>query len=352
MITFMSRCLTLAAALTLTVLASAGCSSTAQQNGAAAGDVVARVGDREITLAEVEKRWESQDPAAHAEAVQKLYDGRREAIDAFVAELLFAEAAEGKGLSPAAYEEAELSRRARQVTDADVTSFYQANIGEMQGRPLQEMAPLINRFLQDQFRASARQELIAELRSSGTPVEVLLDAPRRTVAVDAADPARGSASAAVTIVEFSDFQCPYCQRVSPTLKRLQETYGDKVRIVWKDFPLTQIHPEAFKAAEAAHCAGDQGKFWDYHDRLFANQQALAAGDLKRYASDMSLDMAQFNACLDTSKHAERVRSGVEAGNRLGVSSTPTIYINGRALSGAYPYETFVSIVDEELERLE
>ena len=78
----------------------------------------------------------------------------------------------------------------------------------------------------------------------------------------------------MTLIEFSDFQCPFCQRVAPTLKQLRDTYGDKVRIVWKDFPLTQIHPQAFKAGEAAHCAGDQGKFWEYHDRLFANQQEL------------------------------------------------------------------------------
>jgi protein-disulfide isomerase len=152
----------------------------------------------------------------------------------------------------------------------------------------------------------------------------------------------------VTLVEFSDFQCPFCQRVAPTLKQVKEKYGDKVRVVWKDFPLTQIHPQAFKAGEAAHCAADQGKFWEYHDRLFANQQALQPNDLKKHATDLGLDATAFASCLDTSKYGERVRDGVAEGSRLGVNSTPTIYINGRVLSGAQPFETFVSVIDEEL----
>jgi protein-disulfide isomerase len=178
----------------------------------------------------------------------------------------------------------------------------------------------------------------------------MIDAPRHEVAVAAADPVLGSTAAPVTIVEFSDFQCPFCQSVAPTLKRVRETYGDKVRIVWKDYPLTQIHPQAFKAGEAAHCAGEQGKYWEYHDRLFANQQALQADSLKKYAADLGLDTAKFNACVDTSKYGDRVREGVAQGSRLGVNSTPTVYINGRMLSGAQPYEAFVAIIDEELSR--
>ena len=132
------------------------------------------------------------------------------------------------------------------------------------------------------------------------------------------------------------------------MKRVRQTYGDKVHIVWKDFPLTQIHPQAFKAAEAARCAGEQGKFWEYHDHLFANQEALGIDALKKYAADVALDATRFASCLDSSKFAEQVRDGVAMGTRLGVSSTPTIYVNGRALAGAYPYETFVTLVDEEL----
>jgi protein-disulfide isomerase len=343
----MTKALALTAVLTLLA-----CSSSAQQSGTSSGsEVVARVGEREITLKQIEERWQKAEPAEHAEAFQKLYEGRRSALDEAIAEILFAEAAKGKGLSPAAYEEAELSKRAKAVTDADVASFYTSNLNEMQGKPLDSMAPLINRFLQTQNRAAARQALIAELQKSGPPVRVMLEAPRQLVAIEATDPSLGAGSAPVTIVEFSDFQCPFCQRASPTLKRVRQTYGDKVRLVWKDFPLTQIHPQAFKAAEAAQCAGEQGKFWEYHDRLFANQAALEPDALKKYAAEVSLDTARFGSCLDSSKFAERVRDGVAMGTRLGVSSTPTIFVNGRMLAGAYPYETFVTVIDEELEKL-
>ena len=310
----------------------------------------ARVGNRTITTKELDDRWRADDPASQAEATQKLYDGRRAALDAIIADQLLTEAAKKKGITAAAYELAEIGKRVTPVTDSDVTTFYHANVNQMQGRSLEVMAPAISRYLTEQQRDNARRELITELRKAGPEVRVLIDAPRRDVEIETSDPSLGRASAPVTVIEFSDFQCPFCQRVAPTIKRLCDTYGDKVRIVWKDFPLTQIHPQAFKAAEAAHCAGDQGKYWEYHDRLFANQQQLLPEDLKKHAADIGLDGAAFNACLDTSKYGERVRDGVAQGQRLGVNSTPTIYINGRMLSGAQPYETFVSVIDEELSR--
>ena len=335
-------------ALFLTVAATLlACSTAPAQQGS---DTAARFGDRTITVKELDDRWRAEDPAAQAEAVQTLYEGRRNALEVIVADSLIAEAAKGKGLSPDAFVEAEISRRTKPVTDGEVVSFYQANQSQMQGRPLDAMAPAIARYLEEQRRQEARQALVAELRKAAPPLRVMIDPPRYDVALASTDPAIGASSAPVTIVEFSDFQCPFCQRVAPTLKRVRETYGDKVRIVWKDYPLTQIHPEAFKAGEAAHCAGEQGKYWEYHDRLFANQQALAVDDLKKYAAELGLDAATFNACVDSSKYGERVREGVEQGNKLGVNSTPTLYINGRLLSGAQPYETFVAVIDEELSR--
>src|SRR6185295_9376207 len=184
----------------------------------------------------------------------------------------------------------------------------------------------------------------------GPEVRMLFDAPRHAIEVTADDPAIGPASAPVTLVEFSDFQCPFCQRVAPTLKQVKQKYGDKVRVVWKDFPLTQIHPQAFKAGEAGHCAAEQGKFWEYHDQLFANQQALMPDDLKKYAAAVGMDGARFNSCLDMSKHAEVVRDGVAQGNRLGINSTPTVFVNGRRVSGAQPYEMFAAAIDEELSK--
>ena len=345
MIAPMRRALLLTAVLSLF-----GCSSAPAAQQAAGGDAAARVGERVISNNELDDRWKALDPSGHAEAAQKAYDGRRSALEAIVAEALIAEAAKKKNMSPEAFEQAELKARIKPVGEADVVTFYQSNINQMQGRSLEVMTPAIRRYLQDQQTDAARSSLIAELRKSGPAVNVLFDAPRHEVEVTADDPSIGSSSAPVTLVEFSDFQCPFCQRVAPTLKQVKDTYGDKVRVVWKDFPLTQIHPQAFKAGEAAHCAADQGKFWEYHDRLFANQQALQPNDLKKYAADLGLDAAAFATCLDTSKHGERVRDGVAEGSKLGVNSTPTIYINGRVLSGAQPYEVIASVIDEELSK--
>jgi len=334
----------LALTAVITILA---CSSSPAQQGA--GDqAAARVGDRTITMKELEERWTKTDPAEHAEAVRKLYDGRRAALDDIISDMLITQAAKAKNMTPEAYLEAEVTKRARKVTDAEVVAFYQANVGQMQGRSLEQMSPAITRFLEQQEENGARQSLVAELKKSGPAVRIMLEAPRAEIALTSADPAIGNAKAPVTIVEFSDFQCPFCLRASPTIKRLRETYGDKVRVVWKDFPLTQIHPQAFKAAEAGHCAADQGKFWEFHDKLFGNQQALQPEFLKQYAKDAGMDAAAFETCLDSSKYAERVRDSVAAGSAVGVSSTPTVFVNGRMLEGAQPYEVFAAVIDEEL----
>lgn len=343
----MTRALVIAGAATLLACSPA---PAQQPTMPGPGDVAARIGDRSITVRELDAKWKEIDPSQNAEATQMIYDGRRSALEALVAESLLTEAAKGSGLSADAYVEAEIGKRVTAVTDQEVTSFYQGNISQMQGRSLEAMTPAITRYLTDQRRAQARDAIIAELRKKGPAVRVSLDAPRSTVTIAPGNPSLGSASAPVTLVEFSDYQCPFCGRVEPTLKQLRDTYGDKIRLVWKDFPLTQIHPQAFKAGEAAHCAGDQGKYWELHDVLFSNQQALMPDDLKRHAARIGLNADAFSQCLDSSKYGERVRDGVSEGGDLGVNSTPTIFINGRRLSGAQPYEAFVAIIDEELAR--
>ena len=347
MIRTMTRALLCTAAATLL----AGSTAPAQQpSSQGPADVAARIGDRPITIRELDEKWKQEDPAQNAEATQMVYDGRRAALEALIAESLLAAAAKSSGLSADGYLEAELGKRVKPVSDVEVSTFFTANASQMQGRPLEAMAPAITRYLTDQRRAAARDEILSELRKKGPAIRVSLDVPRVNVAVSAGNPSLGSASAPVTLVEFSDYQCPYCQRVEPALKRLRAVYGDKIRIVWKDFPLTQIHPQAFKAGEAAHCAGDQGKYWELHDVLFNKQQELQPDDLKRHAIELGLNATTFNQCLDTSKYGERVRDGVSEGGALGVNSTPTVFINGRRLSGAQPYEVFAAVIDEELAR--
>ena len=159
----------------------------------------------------------------------------------------------------------------------------------------------------------------------------------------------GPIDAPVTIVEFSDFQCPFCSRVIPTLKQIEESYGDKVRLVFRQFPLHRLHPQAQKAAEASLCADDQGKFWEMHDAMFADQRGLAVDSLKAKAAELELDTATFDECLDSGKYAERIETDLAEGAAVGVTGTPAMFINGRFLSGAVPYEQIAAVIDQELE---
>ena len=345
---------------TCAILVGLACSAPAQQPAAgqsqkpaptpSAADAAARVGDRTITIGELDDRWKQDDPAQQAQALQQLYEGRRNALESIIGQMLIDQAAKAKGVAPDAFTKAEVTRRVKPVTDGQIASFYQQNQSQMQGRPLETMTPPIRNYLEEQERANAYRAMVDDLRKSGPAVTVLFDAPRATIAVESGDPSLGPATAPVTIVEFSDFQCPFCQRVAPTLKQLRDTYGDRVRIVWKDFPLTAIHAQAFKAAEAAQCAHEQGKFWDYHDRLFGNQQALQPESLKKHAVDTGLDAGKFNECLDSGKYAQRVQTQIGVGAALGVNATPAVFINGRMLAGAQPYQTFAAVIDEELRR--
>ena len=341
----MTRALVFAAAATLLACSPAPAQQPASQ---APGDVAARIGDRAITVRELDEKWKQDDPAQNAEVAQMIYEGRRLALQTIIADGLVADAAKKAGMSADGYLEAEIAKRVKTVTDAEVAAFYKENINQMQGRSLEVIAPTITRYLTDQRREQARGAIIEALRKQGPAIRVSLEAPRVNVAVAASNPTLGSASAPITLIEFSDYQCPYCGRVEPTLKRLRAAYGDKIRFVWKDFPLTQIHPQAFKAGEAAHCAGDQGKYWELHDVLFSKQSELQLDDLKRHALTLGLKTDAFNQCLDSGKYAERVRDGVAEGGQLGVNSTPTVFINGRRFSGAQPYEVFAAAIDEEL----
>ncbi len=157
----------------------------------------------------------------------------------------------------------------------------------------------------------------------------------------------GSKQAPVTIVEFADFQCPFCKRAEEPLKEVRAKYGDKIRLVYMDFPL-QFHANAMLAAEAARCAGEQGKFWPFHDELFTDQSKIGTADLKAAAAKLGLNKDQFNTCLDQRKYEAEIHKDMAAGQSIGVSGTPAFFINGREISGAQPAGAFSEIIDEEL----
>jgi protein-disulfide isomerase len=160
-------------------------------------------------------------------------------------------------------------------------------------------------------------------------------------------PASGPAGAPVTIVEFSDFQCPFCARAVPTLRQLQERYGANVRIVWKHLPLP-IHRDAVGAALAAEAAAKQGRFWEFHDRLFADQKRLASDDLRRYAHELELDVARFDADRSSADQQKTIDADMAEAVALGISGTPAFFVNGRFVDGAQPFDVFAAIIDDEL----
>lgn len=186
--------------------------------------------------------------------------------------------------------------------------------------------------------------------TGGDIASQIAELPRYDIPIDENDPVFGADNAPITIVEFADFQCPFCIRhAQETYPRLLEDYGDKIRFVYKDFPLSSIHPDAYSAALSAQCANEQGKFWEYHDLLFTGSLGLGQEAYDSYAGQLGLDMTAFDLCINEERYAEQVQSDYDFGVQLGVSSTPTFFINGIAVVGAQPYTVFAQIIDFELE---
>jgi protein-disulfide isomerase len=325
------------------------CSSSAQQaRRLAPTDVVATVGSTPITLAEVDDRALEQ-PAGNfgsAKLSQALYEARRAALDEIVALKLMDDAAKAQGIERSALVEKEITSKVPTVMEPEVAAWYQANQARVQGAPLDQVRQPIRAFLTQERMQTIREEYVDALKSK-TTVRVMLEPPRQKVAMVSTSPVRGPADAPVEIVEFSDFQCPFCQRVGPALTQVLNTYGNRIRLVYREYPLPN-HPNARPAAEAGMCANEQGKFWPYHDRLFANQQRLSASELKQHAVDLGLDAARFNACVDSHKYMPLIDADISAGNESGVNGTPAFFINGRMLSGAQPFDAFKKIIDDEL----
>ena len=162
------------------------------------------------------------------------------------------------------------------------------------------------------------------------------------------DHVRGNPNGKVVIIEYSDFECPFCGRHFPTINQILTEYGDDVKFIYRHFPLVSIHPNAQKSAEASECAAEQGKFWEYHDILFANQTALTIPSLKQYAGQLGLNQSQFDSCLDTGKYASKVTAHAQEAQQVGVSGTPGTFVNDELVSGAYPFSTFQQLIEAAL----
>jgi protein-disulfide isomerase len=284
------------------------------------------------------QQTEGGDPA-------KLYEIRREALDELIHQRLLAREASSRGVSvEELIEEAARTRGA--VSEEDVIGFYEQHKAQLGDTPYEEIAPQIRNHLQQRRGPEARQAYVASLRESAD-VDVLLDMPR--VRVDDRGPGRGPEGAPVTIVEFSDYQCPFCHRAEAVVQQVLERYPEEVRFVYRHFPLDRIHPQARPAAEAAVCAEEQGRFWEYHERLFAEGAEYDEASLARYAAEVELDLEAFQACREQDATRQRVEDDVAAGRAVGVTGTPAFFVNGIRLSGARPLQDFVALIESELE---
>ncbi len=302
--------------------------------------IVAKVGDHVVTQAEVDNRIATQ-----------LYDLRKQALDQIIDDYLLDEAAQKAGLKPDDYLKQEVRMTSHPVTANEAAAFYGEHKAQLDaqtgGKPLSQIEPRLIAAMQRERDRQAEQELLARLRAQNH-VTVLLEAPRVKVA-SAGHPSKGPSSAPVTIVEFSDFQCPFCRAAEPSLKEVRRKYGDQVRLVYMDYPLS-FHAHAMDAARAARCAAEQNKFWQFHDALFADQKKLDVDSLKQTAARLGLDTHQFNVCLASDKHTGGIQRDVAEGNALGVTGTPTFFVNGRELAGVQPLPKFNEVIDEELAR--
>lgn len=276
---------------------------------------------------------------------QQAYQLRMRAIENAINQRLLQKAAGEQKLSAEEFLKREVDSKVADPTDAEVEAFYLAQKDKL-NKPLEEVKDQLAAQLKASKVNAERASLLKGLREK-TAVEILLQPPR--VSIDVAEsPRRGPADAPVTIVEFSDYQCPYCKRVQPTLKEILSRYGDQVSLVFKDLPLN-IHPQAEPAAQAARCAGDQGKFWEYHDKLFT-AATLEPAAYPKIAESLGLDAEKFKQCVDSGKHKAAVQADYQLAVASGASSTPSFYINGIPVTGAQPLESFAQVIDTELAR--
>jgi protein-disulfide isomerase len=260
---------------------------------------------------------------------ERVYKLRRGELDLSINDILLEQEAQKRKTTTTALLDAEI--KPKPVTEADASAFYEQNKDRVSGDFAQTKEGIVSYLQQIEVRI-AEKALLDKLRAAAA-IQTFLVAPEPPIlSITTTDqPSLGNASAPVTIIAFTDYQCPSCAETHPTLERLVKEYGDRVRLVVRDFPLEQ-HVDASKAAEASEAAREQGKYWEYVEILLRNQSALGVDKLKGYASQLNLDRARFDKALDSGKFAEAVQRDLEEGTKLGIDSTPAVFINGRRVS--------------------
>ena len=309
-----------------------GCSTLRGGEDDDPGPVVATVDGREIRQGELDAWLKNDWLRGISQDESQLYQLRRAGLDGVVDDALILAAANAAGLDEEAFFERETAALGP-VSDEEIDAFYERNRDRIQPpQPLEALRPRIREFLE-----SDRSVRVVNNLREDVEIEILLEAPPPPPVVRRAVPeggaSRGPVDARVTIVEFSDYQCPFCKRAEATIKQVDALYPGQLRIVYRHLPL-DFHADAEPAARAATCAGAQERFWDYHDLLFENQQALGRDPLFAYAEQLELEMDAFRACFDDEATRSSVAEDMRVARELGASATPTFFINGIELRGA------------------
>ena len=303
-------------------------------------DVLATAGSKTITRADVEASVKSE--LAEVEAAR--YKIVRGGVDELVATALFEQEATAKGVTLEQLQETEVIAKVPAPSDDEVKKLYDDNQEQLGGQSFEDVKEKLVEYMKGRGAQARYNAYIAELKKK-YPTKIALRPPTVDVALGDLPPL-GPADAKVTIIEFSDYECPYCKRAEASVEEVRKVYGDKVRIAYRNYPLP-FHANARPAANAALCANEQGKFWEMHDKLMEAKD-LSAANLQQLASDTGLDRKKFDDCLAAERYKDQIDKDLAAGQAAGVNGTPAFFINGRLLDGAQPFEKFQEIIDEEL----
>jgi protein-disulfide isomerase len=308
--------------------------------------VFATVNNQPLTSADVE---DSLRPLIFS-VQQQVYNLRQRELDLRINDTLLEQEAQKRKMTTNALLDAEVGSKIKQVTETEARAFYEQN-KERLGGDFAQLKEQIIRYLQEREVRNAQTAFAAQLRRAAS-VQTFLTAPEPPVYTISTDdqPSMGSATAPVTIIAFTDYQCPSCAATQPVIERIVREYDGRVRLVVRDFPLER-HANAYKAAEAAEAAREQGKYWEYAALLMRNQSSLGAPALKEYATQTALDRQKFDAALDSGKFSEKVQRDIRDGLRFGVDGTPAIFINGRRVSDT-TYESLKAVVETALKDAE
>jgi protein-disulfide isomerase len=308
--------------------------ATGQSNSS---DVVVVVGGHKFTMAEVEQKESSR----LLQARNTYYQSQKTAINHFIEEQVLEQKAQAEHLTVDELVQRDIASKVTDPTEDQMRVYYEGLGTE---DPFEKVRPQILSHIHDLRVAKVRAEYIKNLKGQ-TDVAITIFPPGAEMSVDGA-PIIGAKNAPVTLVEYADYECPYCQAVYPDLKKLEHDFDGKLSVVFKDCPLP-MHSHAKKAAEAAMCAGSQGKFWEFHNMLFENRK-LEVPQLKEDAQSLGLNVAEFDKCLDSGAEAPKVQKGFEEAQALGLTGTPSFFINGHFYSGAMKYEALREVVEQEL----